>query len=708
LYLLAIIVLTLAAYSGTIRNGFIHFDDTVYITENPHVKEGLSLSGVTWSFHAFHAGNWHPLTWLSHMADVSLFGLDPSGHHAMGLLIHVLAALLLFALLRQVTGSLHGAALVAALFAIHPLHVESVAWASERKDVLSAFFWFATLWAYARYVKKNAAVWYGMVLLLFACGLMAKPMLVTLPVLLLLFDFWPLGRFGKENVPAFRLIMEKLPLFGLVAGSVVLTLIAQREAIAPLDKVSLVERLTNAVVSYGVYLLQTVLPAGLAVFYPFPEKPQVVLAVVLLGGFCLLTFVAIRQWKRRPYLLFGWLWYCITLVPVIGILQVGAQAHADRYTYIPLVGIFIMIVWFLRDTAIRQNKAQRRLMATVAVVIIAGMVVLTARQVRVWNNDEALFSHALKVTRNNYVALNNLGLLYDNNGRADKALEYFTAAIRIKPDFAEALNNIGNLMRGEGNGDEAMQYYRRALAANPDLAVVHSNLGIELAKRGNTAEAAEQYRKAISLEPQRADAYYNYGNLLAAAGRYEEALTYFKKACERAPDSCEIHNNLGLMLARTGKGDEAITEYHKAITLRPDYAEAYNNLGILHTITGRTPEAIAAYEKSLALDSNNVSAYNNLAFVFQNSGNSEKAVDLLRKARRLAPDNYRIVMSLADAAAVAGDTTEAVRLLNDALPMARAAGDTVQAVAIGAKLSAWSTGYHVQSSRKKPKKPIVE
>jgi Flp pilus assembly protein TadD len=685
-YLFLIIIATILAYSGIFNNGFVHFDDTVYITENPHIQNGLTPSSVAWAFTAFHASNWHPLTWLSHILDVTLFGLSPAGHHAMGLLLHILTALMLFGFLRSVNASNPIAAFITALFALHPLHVESVAWASERKDVLSAFFWFATLWWYVLYTKRLSVVRYLVMLVFFALGLMAKPMLVTLPLVLLLLDFWPLERFSGDRKSIWRIVIEKIPLFVLVIVAVVFTVIAQQEAIAPLERISIIERMTNAIVSYGIYLWQMFVPVQLSVFYPLPKQPQFAIAIIVLCMLAVITFVVIRTMKRHPFLFTGWFWYIVTLIPVIGIVQVGAQAHADRYTYIPLIGIFIMIAWGMRAILSRFKNYKKNLFYGIAVLLLVLLGITTFYQVRTWKDDLTLFSHAQAVTANNYVALNNLGLIYDQAGQTDKALELFTGALAIKPDFAEALNNLGNLMRKKGLVNDAIACYRRALNANPRLARIHSNLGIELAKIGNVEDARTHYLKAIELDSTSVDAFYNYGNLLVQTGQFRGAVSYYRKASILAPDSCEIQNNLGLVLARTGHRDEAIAAYNKALAIKPDYAEAYNNLGILYTICGRTEDAITAYRKSLSLDTNDASAYNNLGFVLQLAGRFQEAADLITKARKLAPGDYRVLMNLSDAKKGSGDTTEANSLLHEALPLAQSAGDTVQVAVILKKM----------------------
>jgi protein O-mannosyl-transferase len=498
---LLLAIVTAVAWSGVFRNDFVHYDDDIYVTENIHVRQGLSWDNVRWAFTAMYANNWHPLTWLSHMLDVKLFGLDPAGHHFMNLLFHILAALLLFGFLRSATGKLWPAAFVAALFALHPAHVESVAWVSERKDVLSAVFWSAALWAYVQYARRPGVGRYALVLLLFTLGLMAKPMLVTLPVILLLLDWWPLERLAANGRSLRRLTVEKLPLLILSAASATITVIAQHDAIGGFNRFDLVTRISNAVVSYWTYIMQAFWPRGLAVFYPYAEHPIPLEAAAGTLLLVIITAAVVRAGRRKKYLVTGWLWYIVTLVPVIGIVQVGDQAHADRYTYLPFIGIFIVLSWGLKTIADRLHKSKMLPVKIASVVVLLAMAGKTAEQVGYWKNDFTLFSHAVAVAKKSYMAYNNLGLTLYNTGRKDEALAHYRKALEIKPDFAEAHFNLGVLLADRGRMDEALAHYRKALEIKPGLAEARINLGILLEKTGRTDEAIAHFRKVLEVNP---------------------------------------------------------------------------------------------------------------------------------------------------------------------------------------------------------------
>ena len=595
---LLLVVVTAAAYSGIFKNDFVYYDDDVYVMMNTHVRQGLSWDNVRWAFTTFYASNWHPLTWLSHMLDVQLFGLNPAGHHFTNLLFHILAALLLFGFLRYATGKLWTGTFVAALFALHPAHVESVAWIAERKNVLSAMFWFATIWAYAYYARRPGSGRYAIVVILFALGLMAKPMLVTLPLVLLLLDWWPLKRLEMNARSFGKLAAEKLPLLVLAAASAIITVAAQQEAIASFEKLGLMTRTANAVVSYCIYIGQFFRPAGLAAFYPYPRQPLLIEAMAGTALLIAITATVFCAGKQKKYLTMGWLWYLITLMPVIGIIQVGLQAHADRYTYIPFIGIFIMISWGLETIADRLHNGGKLLVKIAAVAVVLAMAGKTAQQVGYWKSDFTLFSHAVTVTKRNYLAYNNLGFLFDRTGRMD----------------------------------DADTQYRKALEINPNYADAHNNLGVLLAKTGRTDEAIAQYRQALEINPNYADAHNNLGVLLAKTGRTDEAIAHYLQALEISPDFTEAHNNLGNALSQTGRTDEAIAQYQKALAIDPNYTEARNNLGNALLQTGHTDEAIVQYQKALSIDPDKISALNNLSAAFLQKGELTDAINFLQRA----------------------------------------------------------------------------
>jgi tetratricopeptide (TPR) repeat protein len=490
-------IITSLVYCGVLGEKFLCYDDNDYVTTNIHVQKGLSWTNVTWAFTSTYASNWHPLTWLSHMLDVQLFGLNPAGHHFMNLLFHILATLLLFGFLRYATGKPWISAFVAALFALHPMHVESVAWVAERKDVLSAAFCFATLWAYAYYTRRPGIARYAMVLMLFALGLLAKPMLVSLPLILLLLDYWPLERLTTNIRVIVRLAAEKLPLLMMAAVSSIITIIAQRAAIASPNKIHLATRLSSAIISYCVYIWQAIWPTNLTAFYPYthPLPMNVVICSLLLFA---ITAAVAWKGRRNKYLITGWLWYLVTLIPVIGIVQVGRQAHADRYTYIPYIGLFIMIAWGLDTFANRMQNRKIAPMTTALAIILLAMCCTTWQQVGYWKNDLTLFSHALKVTKDNDVAYNNLGFYYEQLDSTNEAITYYQEALNINP-YGDAHYNLGNMLLQSGRMNEAIDHYQKALEINPNKINALSNLAGAYVQTNQPAKAVPLMQRAIAL-----------------------------------------------------------------------------------------------------------------------------------------------------------------------------------------------------------------
>lgn len=464
---------------------FVNYDDNLYVTQNRHVQAGLTGEGVIWAFTSMHASNWHPLTWLSHMLDCEIYGLDPKGHHVTNLLLHAANTALLFLVLRWMTGALWRPACVAALFALHPLHVESVAWVAERKDVLSTFFWILTMFAYTWYVKGSSHGRYLLVLLAFALGLMAKSMLVTLPFVLLLLDYWPLRRLSMSvsatndnRIGLWNVIREKLPLLTLTAGSCLVTFLAQRigPAVQSLSQISLQARISNALVSYVKYIGKMIWPSRLAIFYPHPLNSlpvwQIAGATLLL--LCI-TILILQKTGRYPYLTVGWLWFLGTLVPVVGIVQVGGQAMADRYTYVPLIGLFICITWAI-SSLVAEWSHQKVVVSILVVVAFSALATRTWFQLRHWENSIALSKHALDVTANNYLAHNNLGVELVGQRKYEEAIDHYYEALRIQPGYAEAHNNLGVALAYSGRLQEAIEHIFTALRIRPEYADAHQNL----------------------------------------------------------------------------------------------------------------------------------------------------------------------------------------------------------------------------------------
>lgn len=585
-----LIVAVIAVYGQVIGHHFINLDDDIYVYENPMVTAGLTTKGVAWAFTTFHAANWHPLTWLSHMLDAQVFGLNPGPHLAINVLLHILNSLLLFALLKRMTQRLWRSAIVAASFALHPMHVESVAWAAERKDVLSAFFGVLCLLAYVRYARAAHPSWkqFLPVTLTLALALMAKPMFVTWPFVMLLLDYWPLNRLewrpreglkrlARGLVPLAR---EKIPIFALGAASVAITYIAQSRggAVRQFTDAPLSLRISNALVSYAMYILSLLWPRGLGVYYPFPPEGippwQVAASLALVAG---VTVAVLRTTERRGYLITGWGWYLGTLIPVIGLVQVGGQAMADRYSYIPSVGLFVIAVWGVGDL-IAQTRAQRRVAAFVSIVWLAILGSLAYVQVGFWQDSITLFRHTLSVAPNNLVVKYNLAYSLGKQGNLDDAIVHFGDALRIKPDFFDALINIGVTLNDQRKFAEAATYLTRAVELQPQSSKAHLQLGIALAQNGGSDEALHHFYKAEGLAQNDPDVRTNLGLMLARVGRLPEAREQLNEAVRLNPNSPEAHNNLGLVLLMQGEPEKSIPEFSTALRLRPEFRLAQENL----------------------------------------------------------------------------------------------------------------------------------
>ncbi len=614
-------------FGQTVRHGFINCDDGPYVYENTHVVKGLTLTGIVWAFTHSHACFWHPVTWLSHMLDCQLWGLNAGGHHLTNVLLHAANAVLLFLVLRQMmglrldksvgassapAGALWPSAFVAAVFAIHPLNAESVAWVAERKNVLSGLFFMLTLWAYVRYVQgvtsgkwqvtgkeaaaaapdssrvtHHASLFYGLTLLFFALGLMSKPMLVTLPFVLLLLDYWPLNRFESSTTlnpqlstnRALRLVFEKLPLFLLAIAAGFIAFLTQKSdgAVATLESLPLGSRLANGLVSYVTYILKMFWPDNLAIFYPYPARVPAWEVAVAGALLLFVTIQAVMFARRRPYLLVGWLWYLGMLVPVIGLVQIGGQSHADRHTYLPQIGLYLAVVWAIKDLT-ASWRCRRQVLGAGAAIVLAALMLCAWKQTSYWRNDESLWGHTLACTSGNYFAHNNLGTALLEKDQIDEAVTQFQEAIRLTPGFADAHYNLGTALLKKDQIDDAISQFQEAIRLKPNYADAHYNLGTALVRKGQMDEAISQYQEAIRLTPDYADAHTALGIALGMKGQTDEAINQFQEAIRLKPDYAEAHNNLGIALGMKGQIDEAISQYRKAIRLKPDYAEAHNNL----------------------------------------------------------------------------------------------------------------------------------
>lgn len=575
---LSLAVLILITYWQVQYFDFIDYDDVSYIIQNYHVKSGLTWDGFVWAMTDIHTGYWHPLTWISHMLDYQLFRTNAGGHHWTNVILHIFNAMLLYILLKRTTGETWKSTFVAAVFAVHPLNVESVAWVAERKNVLSTFFWFMATYSYVCYVERPSFYKYVLVLLAFSLGLMAKPMLLTFPFVLLLMDYWPLNRF-KSWRDLYPLIIEKVPLFILTLIICIFTFIAAKRmgAITSSDTLGIGVRMSNSLVSYSQYLGKIFWPENLSVFYPYVRDInlfQITAAIIIL---IFISFFALYLRHTHPYISIGWLWYLGTLIPVIGFIQAGEQAMADRYIYISGIGIFIMVAWGIPD--LLKKWSQRNVISiALAASILISLVVFTRIQVKYWKNSVTLFEHALLVTNSNHLAHNNLGVFLLNSGKSDEAVKHFAKALEIKPDYSEAHNNMGLFLASQGRLPEALFHYTEALKLKRDNEKAHNNLGIVLANMNRPDKAMEHFRDALKINPENAAAYNNIGSVLAMQGKVSEAIGYFEMALKYDAENAMAHNNLGLALVYVGRFDEANDHFAEALKINPHYLEAPNNI----------------------------------------------------------------------------------------------------------------------------------
>jgi len=658
-----LVAITWLVFGQTIRYDFVNYDDNDYVYANPAITSGLTLHGITHAFSGRHARNWHPLTTLSHMLDCQLWGVRAGGHHFTNVVLHTIAVVLLFLVLKQMTGAIWQSAFVAALFAIHPLRVESVAWISERKDVLSAVFFMLTLGAYARYARFPSFGRYLTMSILFALGLMSKPMLVTVPLVLLLLDYWPLQRFGGRSSIK-RLALEKIPLLTLSAAAGVATLLLQRSSLAVVEQLPLVSRIGNGLVSCVIYVKQMIWPVGLAVFYPHPgdQLPvwEIGLAIVLLA---LVSAGAIALRRKLPYLVTGWFWYLVMLLPVIGLIQVGSQAHADRYTYLPQIGLYLLLAWAITDAL--ASRLQRRILAVTASVAVIALAWCAHVQASYWRNGESLWGHALAVTSGNFMAHDGLGECLGNRGRLDEAIDQFQKALNIAPGYPEIKTNLIIALTRKGRTDEAITHLQALLKEYPNDAQAQYNLGNALRKKGDSQGAIAAYEKTLSIQARYPAAHYNLGIALDQNGQIDEAIAHYREAVQEQPNYPEAYYLLGNDLLQKARVDDAIAAYEQALKSRPTYPEVENNIGLALLQKGRPSEAIAHWQNALAGQSDSVDSLNNLAWVlatFPESWirNRKQALALAERANQLSGDNNpAILRTLAAAYAENGRFTEA-------------------------------------------------
>jgi tetratricopeptide (TPR) repeat protein len=774
--------ITLAVFGRTLRYNFVRLDDDKYVRDNPVVTGGLTFKGIGWALAHGSYDNWDPLTTISHMLDCQWYGLNAGGHHLTNVLLQAATAILLFLALRQMTGALWRSAFVAAVFAIHPLRVESVAWVSERKDVLSGLFFMLTLFFYAGYARRvtsgqpsprfgtagrcqvtgpenvmPASVWsrvtrhpslfYSLAWLFFALGLMSKVMLVTVPLVLLLLDYWPLNRFArsgraggiagsgaglKPQPVALRLFIEKIPLLALALLAGMAVVLVQSRAILSLEQLSLPLRIGNALVSAVIYIGQMFWPAGLTVVYPYPVHGLPVWEG--LSALLILSAVSVGAlvWRRtHPYFWVGWLWYLVMLTPVIGLVQVGSQAHADRYTYLPQIGLYMALSW-AAGTLFANWRLPRQVIGSMMAAIIAALGVVGFIQTSYWRNSETLWTHALAVTPDNVPAHNNLGVILFEQGRVDEAIDHYRKALAIQPDWDKALENLGSALLQKGQVNAAITEYQKALSIAPQSAKVRNYLGNAFLQAGRVDEAMENYRQAIQAGPTQPDGYYNLGRALEQSGNLQDAVRYYHEAVQRAPLNAEFLNHLGILYFRsgnpeaaiqqfqaairaapsdaksysnlgnalldTGRLDEAIQQYRKAIEIEPGFAQAHYNLGNALIRETRAGEAVNQYQKAIALQPQYVSALNNLAWVLAtwpeaSVRNGPQAVNLATQANQLSQGiNPLVLRTLAAAYAETGRFSEAVTTAGQARELALRRAGANLANALQAQIGCYQAG----------------
>jgi tetratricopeptide (TPR) repeat protein len=730
-----LVLAVLGVFAQTARFDFINYDDGLNVSQNPVVRKGLSVQAVGWAFAHPQAANWVPLTTLSHILDCQLFGLHAGGHHLVNVFWHAASAVLLFLVLRRMTGALWRSAFVAAVFAVHPLRAESVAWVSERKDVLSAFFFMLTIGAYVRFVEKrkeqsgdwnnrtNCAIqrgrrfYYTLALVFFALGLMAKSMVATLPFVLLLLDYWPLGRMGgmknlefrmqngergeqgRPGVPFWGLVREKIPMFAMAAAVCVATALMPGMVLGDAQRLALADRVGNALVSYGVYLRQMIFPARLAIPYPIAPTGQppwkVCLALVILAAISA-GVIAFR--KKRPCLLTGWLWYLGMLVPVIGILQISKDsAHADRYTYLPQIGLALAGTWAVADWSAGW-KYRREILGALMTAVIAALMVSGHRQTSYWKDSESLWTHTLSCTSSNMVACDNLAADLAQKGRLNDAIAQYQNALEIAPDDEGTRNNLGAALFLNNDLEGAIAQYRKVIELNPAYENAHCNLGIALARKGNVEEAIAQYREALDLKPDDESALRNLGDALLKSGQLDEAPAQYRKALDLNAEDEEARSNLGRALLQKGDLEQAIVCYQQTLKLNPRSADAYDNLGLAYFKKSEIKRAVDAWQQALQIKPDQLYVLNNLAWLLATTADASlrdgaKAVALAKRADQLSGGGDPMILhTLAAACAETGSYELAAATARRGLELAVAQKNDALAATLQKEIKLYESG----------------
>lgn len=681
-----LIIMTLAPYWQARNHEFINYDDDDYVTNNERVKAGWTWESLSWAFTTRVHKHWHPLTWVSHMTDCQFFGLNPAGHHLTSVFLHLLNTLLLFLILRRMTGALWRSAVVAALFAIHPLHVESVTWVADRKDLLSATFMVLAIWAYAYYSERPGFGRYLLILTAFVLGLMAKPMVVTLPFVLLLMDYWPLDRlqpgkgpspqrheslkFRYQKSPVRRLVWEKLLIFVIMAAFAMTAIVARQQQgklmLALIELWPKVSDIPNAFLNYAIYIGKMLWPLNLATPYPQRHMPpvwQLVGAALLL--ICI-SFLVFWKGRRHRYLLVGWLWYLVTLLPVAGVIRRAPHNVADRYTYLPLVGLFIMIAWGVPHL-VAGWRSRRLVLGILTGTLFLCLTVLTWLQVRYWKDSVTLFEHVVSITADNVLAHNNLAVALEMQGRFDEAVSHYSEALRLDPKIAKLRNNLGAVLIKQHRFEEAVFHFSEALRIEPDYAEAHYNLGIATGEQGKAQEAVGHFSEALRIDPEYAAAHHRLGLILEEEGHFEEAIGHYSEAVRIRPNHAETHFDLGDALAKQGRIKEAEYHFSEAVRLSPDYAEAHNNLGVIREAQGRFEEAVGHYSQSLRIKPDHAGVHFNMGNALAAQGRLKEAIGHYSEAVRIDPDHAGAHNKLGIALAKQGRLNEAIGYFSEAV-----------------------------------------
>jgi tetratricopeptide (TPR) repeat protein len=673
-----LIAVTLSVYWQVKDHQFINFDDDYYVTSNSHILTGLNIENIKWAFFSTYASNWHPITWISHMIDIKYFGMNPGMHHLVNVTFHILNTILLFIILNKMTGAMWRSAFVSALFALHPMHVESVAWISERKDVLSTLFWMLTMLAYYSYTRNRNVSRYMLTILFFGIGLMSKPMMVTLPFALLLLDFWPLNREGLIS-PAqdngaicdtinikvlFKLIIEKIPLIVLTLFACGITFYAQSTS-GSVASTSFAFRIQNVIISYVIYLWKLIWPLKLAVFYPYPREFNMLMVLICLLFLITVTSIILIYARKLPFLATGWFWYLGTLVPVIGFVKVGDQSMADRYTYIPYIGIFIIVAWGIPDLISRMSQKKFILPGSI-IIVLTVLSLRTWFQIAYWKDDVSLFSHCLEVNSDNYVALVHLAGGFVEQGKSEKAIYYFQKELSIHPTDPFALNGLGRLYNKLGQYDKSIQLYTKEIRYYPKDVNPNFDLGTIYAAKGDLDKAIKQFSYVVKLDPKYALAYYNLGTISLQKQEINKAIEYCTSALRLNYNDKDSHCLLGVALMKQERIDDAISHFSEALRIDPHFKEARDYLASAVLIK-KVDENIVRLEQDKVIEPNNPDVLQKLAVIYARKGENSKALDNLYNLAKIQPNNPNGYYNIACVYAKEGNVNLSVEWLKKSI-----------------------------------------